>query len=312
MLFNDQDDGDKYYIIVDGTASVTKWNEATQENVELITLTIGNGFGEMALIRKDGKRTATVTASSKMMTFSLDRKLFRSLISDRSWSVIQYELAKFDKSNLKKLNQLKKYQELESKSQNEQLELLRLELNESSTSNKEKEWQQKSKERNQHEKAKKRARKESISIVIGALDDAISSRSKTMQYRNKSVSIVNQCLQEAFLMVAGKLGQDTADTNNDPQSMMPYAMHFENGWNENQKQNEELIEKMDDVDDYESKERYRNMYDADDLEDTTAVQAMTSWSVALETGRNSMSSELLEQIDTMSEISFGSYGTFKN
>ena len=130
-----------------------------------------------------------------------------------------------------------------------------------------------------------------------------------MQYKNKSINIVSQCLQEAFLMVAGKLGLDTADTNKDPTSMMPYAMHFENGWNQNQ--NEESIEKMDDVDDYESKERYRYMYDADDLEDTTAVQAMTSWSVALETGRNSMSSELLEQIDTMSEISFGSYGTFK-
>ena len=58
-----------YYIIADGTCCVSKYNSDLNRNVNLAELTIGHGFGEQSLIREDGKRTATVTATSKMMTF---------------------------------------------------------------------------------------------------------------------------------------------------------------------------------------------------------------------------------------------------
>ena len=65
------------------------------------------------------------------MTFVLSRQLFQSLISDRSKSVIEYELKKFDKLNKRKMNQFKKFSIQQEKTKIEKMIQLGHELKES-------------------------------------------------------------------------------------------------------------------------------------------------------------------------------------
>jgi len=52
IICYEQEKGDTYYIIADGTCVVSKYNHETNEEIELAVLQPSDGFGEMALIRE--------------------------------------------------------------------------------------------------------------------------------------------------------------------------------------------------------------------------------------------------------------------
>ena len=68
------DDGDDFYVIIDGTA------DAVVDGDKMADLGPGSFFGEMALI-DGGERTATVTAASPMSLLVLSRNDFNTMLS---------------------------------------------------------------------------------------------------------------------------------------------------------------------------------------------------------------------------------------
>ena len=68
-VFHEGDPGDKYYAVSSGSLCIVRQGELVQ------TVTRGQGFGEIALIR-DIPRQATVTAESDALLYSLDKELF--------------------------------------------------------------------------------------------------------------------------------------------------------------------------------------------------------------------------------------------
>jgi CRP-like cAMP-binding protein len=69
--------GDRFYLIVEGRAEVS-----TRQNgkpVNLATLEPGALFGELALIKKDHSRLATVTATTPLVTLTLGAREFEDL-----------------------------------------------------------------------------------------------------------------------------------------------------------------------------------------------------------------------------------------
>jgi ATP-binding cassette subfamily B protein len=72
------DHGDRFYIVARGRLLVTK-HDAAGEAVEVATLTDGDHFGEIALLRDD-RRNATVRTLSPSVLLSLSRTHFMRLI----------------------------------------------------------------------------------------------------------------------------------------------------------------------------------------------------------------------------------------
>jgi MFS family permease len=78
-LMTQGESGDAYYILTDGEASVR------QDGVEIRRLEVGEGCGEIALLR-DVPRTASVVADGDVETFRLDREAFLSAVTGTSAS----------------------------------------------------------------------------------------------------------------------------------------------------------------------------------------------------------------------------------
>ena len=67
------DSGDRFYLIESGSVVVTKGD------MEIARLSMGDFFGEIALI-KDIPRTATVTTATDVVLFSLDKDGFKKML----------------------------------------------------------------------------------------------------------------------------------------------------------------------------------------------------------------------------------------
>jgi len=72
VLAREGDAGDEFFVIESGTAEVTR------EGTPVATLSAGDFFGEVALIREE-RRTATVTASSPTVIIAMKGSSFRRL-----------------------------------------------------------------------------------------------------------------------------------------------------------------------------------------------------------------------------------------
>ncbi len=85
VVFSEGDSGDLFYIIESGTADVTVRGEFVR------TLSTGDSFGEIALLR-DLPRTATITATSALVTRTIERHRFLPAILGDAESSDQAEL----------------------------------------------------------------------------------------------------------------------------------------------------------------------------------------------------------------------------
>jgi CRP-like cAMP-binding protein len=72
--------GDRFYVIAEGRAEVSARGPAGP--LPLATLSPGELFGEVALLRPDARRTATVTALTPLLVLSLDAPRFAAILAD--------------------------------------------------------------------------------------------------------------------------------------------------------------------------------------------------------------------------------------
>ncbi len=85
--------GDYFYIISDGRCLVTRSTPANPKGVKLATLSIGDSFGEEALI-SEGKRNATITMLTDGHLMRLNKDDFNSLLNEPLLSWVDFANAK--------------------------------------------------------------------------------------------------------------------------------------------------------------------------------------------------------------------------
>ncbi|MCK4709289.1 MAG: cyclic nucleotide-binding domain-containing protein [Gammaproteobacteria bacterium] len=92
-IINQDDPGDYFYLIKDGRCLVTRATPANPKGVKLATLSVGDSFGEEALI-SDSKRNATVTMLTKGTLMRLNKEDFNSLLNEPLLSWVNYAEAR--------------------------------------------------------------------------------------------------------------------------------------------------------------------------------------------------------------------------
>ncbi|MGH8442229.1 MAG: cyclic nucleotide-binding domain-containing protein [Nevskiaceae bacterium] len=81
VIVRQGEDGDYFYVIMEGRSMVTREQAAGQKPVKLAELESGSCFGEEALI-SDTKRNATITMLTKGKLMRLSKDDFRQLLND--------------------------------------------------------------------------------------------------------------------------------------------------------------------------------------------------------------------------------------
>ncbi len=74
-------EGDYFYVLVRGTAAVTRETPLSKEGIKLAELHVGDTFGEEALI-SDAKRNATVTMQTDGSVMRLGKEDFKTLLNE--------------------------------------------------------------------------------------------------------------------------------------------------------------------------------------------------------------------------------------
>lgn len=74
-------EGDYFYVLIRGSALVTRETPLSKEGIKLAELKVGDTFGEEALI-SDAKRNATVTMQSEGAVMRLGKEDFRTLLNE--------------------------------------------------------------------------------------------------------------------------------------------------------------------------------------------------------------------------------------
>jgi CRP-like cAMP-binding protein len=85
VVFSEGQHGDRFYVIESGTADVTIRGEYVR------TLSAGGSFGEIALLR-DIPRTATITATTDLVTRVIDRRHFLPAVTGHGDAADEAEL----------------------------------------------------------------------------------------------------------------------------------------------------------------------------------------------------------------------------
>ena len=93
VVIKQDDPGDYFYIIKDGRCLVTRSTPANPKGVKLATLTVGDSFGEEALI-SDSKRNATITMLTDGHLMRLNKDDFNSLLNEPLLDWVDYAEAK--------------------------------------------------------------------------------------------------------------------------------------------------------------------------------------------------------------------------
>ena len=86
-------EGDYFYIIKEGRCLVTRSTPANPNGVKLATLSVGDSFGEEALI-SDSKRNATITMLTEGHLMRLNKEDFNSLLNEPLLNWVDYDEAK--------------------------------------------------------------------------------------------------------------------------------------------------------------------------------------------------------------------------
>ena len=93
IVIKQDDPGDFFYIIKDGRCMVTRATPANPKGVKLATFSVGDSFGEEALI-SDSKRNATVTMLTEGNLMRLNKGDFNSLLNEPLLNWVDYAEAK--------------------------------------------------------------------------------------------------------------------------------------------------------------------------------------------------------------------------
>ena len=81
VVIKQGDEGDYFYIIVQGKCAVTRETPLSREGIKLAELNVGDTFGEEALIA-ESKRNATVTMTTDGVLMRLNKQDFRELMNE--------------------------------------------------------------------------------------------------------------------------------------------------------------------------------------------------------------------------------------
>ncbi len=81
VVIKQGDEGDYFYIIVQGKCAVTRETPLSREGIKLAELGVGDTFGEEALIA-EAKRNATVTMTTDGVLMRLNKQDFRELMNE--------------------------------------------------------------------------------------------------------------------------------------------------------------------------------------------------------------------------------------
>lgn len=94
IIIRQGDEGDYFYVIARGKCLVTRETPLNREGIKLAELSIGDSFGEEALIA-DIKRNATVTAMTEVTAMRLGKEDFRTLLNDPLLQWVDRDAANF-------------------------------------------------------------------------------------------------------------------------------------------------------------------------------------------------------------------------
>ncbi len=81
VVIKQGDEGDFFYIIVNGKCAVTRETPLSRDGIKLAELGVGDSFGEEALIA-EAKRNATVTMTTEGVLMRLKKQDFRELMNE--------------------------------------------------------------------------------------------------------------------------------------------------------------------------------------------------------------------------------------
>ncbi len=93
VVIKQGDEGDYFYIIVNGKCVVTRETPLNREGIKLAELSVGDTFGEEALIA-EAKRNATVTMLTDGALMRLNKQDFRQLMNEPLLQWVSYDKAR--------------------------------------------------------------------------------------------------------------------------------------------------------------------------------------------------------------------------
>jgi CRP-like cAMP-binding protein len=94
VIIRQGDEGDFFYAIAKGTCVVTRETPLNREGIKLAELTVGDTFGEEALI-SEAKRNATITASTDVVAMRLGKEDFQKLLNEPLLEWVDRDAANF-------------------------------------------------------------------------------------------------------------------------------------------------------------------------------------------------------------------------
>jgi CRP-like cAMP-binding protein len=93
VVIKQGDEGDYFYVIVSGKCLVTRETPLNKEGIRLAELSIGDTFGEEALIA-EAKRNATITMTTDGVLMRLAKHDFRELMNEPLLQWVNYDQAR--------------------------------------------------------------------------------------------------------------------------------------------------------------------------------------------------------------------------
>ena len=93
VVIKQGDEGDYFYVIVNGKCVITRETPLNREGIKLAELGVGDTFGEEALIA-EAKRNATVTMQTDGILMRLNKQDFRQLMNEPLLQWVSYEQAR--------------------------------------------------------------------------------------------------------------------------------------------------------------------------------------------------------------------------
>ncbi|HVO49267.1 MAG TPA: cyclic nucleotide-binding domain-containing protein [Steroidobacteraceae bacterium] len=93
VVIKQGDEGDYFYVIVNGKCVVTRETPLNREGIKLAELSVGDTFGEEALIA-EAKRNATVAMLTDGVLMRLNKQDFRELMNEPLLQWVDYEKAR--------------------------------------------------------------------------------------------------------------------------------------------------------------------------------------------------------------------------